>query len=70
MFSQQTTVNYATVSVGVGLIGLALYQFSQGDIALAVQSVFTALAAFGLKLQQAKTQELTLKMSQSPKYMI
>lgn len=39
---------YKTYIAVVGLIGLALYQISQGDYNGAVQNILAALAAFGL----------------------
>jgi hypothetical protein len=40
---------YKTYLAAAGLIGLALYQFSQGSVDLAFQSLLGALAAFGLR---------------------
>lgn len=40
---------YKTYIAAAGLLGLALYQFSAGDIPSAIQSIMAALAAFGLR---------------------
>ena len=40
---------YKTYLAAAGLLGLALYQFSQGQFEAAMQSLFGALAAFGLR---------------------
>ena len=40
---------YKTKLAAVGLVGLAVYQFSQGDYTNAVSSFMLALAAFGLR---------------------
>lgn len=44
-----TELDWKVVLGGLGLVGLALYQVSTGDVPGAVQSVFAALAAFGVK---------------------
>lgn len=40
---------YKTYLAAVGLLGLALWQFSQGEYPAAIQSFLAALAAFGLR---------------------
>lgn len=40
---------FKTYLACAGLLGLALYQFSEGHIELATQSFLGALAAFGLR---------------------
>ncbi len=40
---------FRTYIAAAGLVGLAVYQFSQGDTAGALQNVLAALAAFGLR---------------------
>ena len=40
---------YKTYLATAGLLGLALYQFSEGHVELAFQSLMGALAAFGLR---------------------
>lgn len=40
---------YKTYLAAAGLLGLALYQFSQGQVELAIQSLLGAMAAFGLR---------------------
>jgi len=40
---------YKTYIAAAGLVGLALYQFSQGQIEQAIQSVLGAMAAFGIR---------------------
>jgi len=40
---------YKTYLAAVGLFGLALYQFSQGQVEQAVQSFLGALAAVGIR---------------------
>lgn len=40
---------YKTYLACAGLFGLALYQFSQGQVDQAAQSFLAALAAFGLR---------------------
>lgn len=40
---------YKTYIAAAGLMGLALYQFSQGQVEQAVQSFLGALAAFGIR---------------------
>lgn len=40
---------YKTYLAAAGLLGLALYQFSQGSMDTALQSLMAALAAFGLR---------------------
>lgn len=40
---------YKTYLAAIGLFGLAAYQFSQGQVELAIQSLMAALAAFGLR---------------------
>lgn len=50
---------YKTYIAGVGLIGLALYQFSQGDYAKAAESALAGLAALGLRnaVEKAKPKD-------------
>lgn len=43
------TSGWKTYVAAVGLAGLAAYQFSQGDVAGAIQSLFAAAAAAGLR---------------------
>lgn len=40
---------YKTYLAAAGLAGLAVYQFSQGDYAKAVETAMAALAAAGLR---------------------
>ena len=40
---------WKTYLAAAGLFGLAVYQFSQGDLGAAWQSLMAALAAFGLR---------------------
>jgi hypothetical protein len=40
---------YKTYVAAIGLVGLAVYQFSQGQIDTGVQSLLAALAAAGLR---------------------
>jgi hypothetical protein len=40
---------YKTYIAAAGLLGLAVYQFSQGDIDGAIQNVLAAFAAFGMR---------------------
>lgn len=40
---------YKTYLAAAGLLGLALYQFSQGQVEAAIQSFLAALAAFGIR---------------------
>lgn len=40
---------YKTYIAAIGMVGLAFYQFSQGQIDAAFQSLFAGLAAFGLR---------------------
>lgn len=40
---------WKTYLAALGLVGLAVYQFSQGQVELALQSFMAALAAFGLR---------------------
>ena len=46
---------YKTYVAAIGLGGLAVYQFSQGQIDTGVQSLLAALAAAGLRHAVAKT---------------
>lgn len=47
---------YRTLLACLGLVGLALYQTSQSDVAGAWQSLCAALAAYGIrKAQEAKS---------------
>lgn len=48
---------YKTNLAALGLLGLALYQLSQGDLSSSVQSFFAALAAFGLRSAVAKVDQ-------------
>lgn len=43
---------YRTKLAALGLVGLALYQFTQGDMTTAWQSLMAALAAYGLRKAQ------------------
>lgn len=56
---------YKTYLASVGLFGLALYQFSQGQYDVAFQSLMAALTAFGIKSALTKQDEevKVLKMS-------
>jgi hypothetical protein len=45
---------YKTYIAAIGLAGLAVYQFSQGQVDTGVQSVLAALAAAGLRHAVAK----------------
>jgi len=40
---------YKTYSAAIGLLGLAVYQFSNDEVELGIQSLLAALAAFGLR---------------------
>lgn len=40
---------YKTYLAAAGLLGLALYQFSQGQLEQSVQSLLAGMAAFGLR---------------------
>ena len=40
---------YKTYSAAIGLLGLAVYQFANEQYELGMQSLFAALAAFGLR---------------------
>lgn len=40
---------WKTYLAAAGMLGLAIYQFSQGQYDLAVQSIMAALAAAGLR---------------------
>lgn len=52
-----------SVKAGIGLLGLAVYNFCQGDLAGGVQSVFAALAAFGVYSQNQLHLTLTDKLN-------
>lgn len=43
-------MDWKVIVPGIGLAGLAVYQFSIGDMAGGIQSVFAALAALGVKV--------------------
>lgn len=45
---------YKTYVAAAGLVGLAVYQFSQGHYPDAFQSLMAALAAFGIRSAMAK----------------
>lgn len=45
---------WKTYIAAAGLVGLAVYQFSEGDIAAAWQSLMAGLAAFGLRVAVSK----------------
>ena len=45
---------YKTYVAAAGLVGLAVYQFSQGQVETGVQSVLAALTAVGLRHAVAK----------------
>ena len=45
---------YKTYIAAVGLVGLAVYQASQGDVQTAFQTFLAALAAVGLRHAVAK----------------
>lgn len=47
---------YKTYLAAAGLLGLAVYQFSQGQVELAMQSLLGAMAAFGLRQAMNGTQ--------------
>lgn len=40
---------YKTYLAAAGLLGLALHQFSQGQVEMAIQSLLAGLAAFGIR---------------------
>jgi hypothetical protein len=44
-----TLDGYKTYLAAAGLLGLAVYQFSQGQVEAALQSLLAAAAAFGLR---------------------
>lgn len=46
---------YKSVISGVGLVGLGVYQFSQGQYETALQSVMAGLAVLGLRHAIAKS---------------
>ena len=58
---------YKTYFAAAGLFGLALYQFSQGQFEVAMQSLMAALASFGLKdalaRQELKVEEVKAKLT-------
>lgn len=41
---------WKTYIAAAGLFGLAVYQFSQGELGAAWQSLMAAIAAFGLRM--------------------
>ena len=45
---------YKTYLAGVGLVGLGVYQVSQGQFATSIQSFLAALATVGLRHAVAK----------------
>ena len=45
---------YKTYIAAAGLVGLAIYQLSTGDVATAVQSVLAAIGLFGVRNAIAK----------------
>ena len=47
---------HKTYIAAAGLLGLAVYQLSQGDLTAAYQSVMAALGAAGLRHSIAKAQ--------------
>ena len=55
-------ITNSAIMSAIGLVGLALYQISQGDYATAVQSFFGALVAVGLVRGQQQQQEINLKL--------
>ena len=48
---------WKTYGAAIGLLGLAIYQFSAKDYAAGLQSLFAALAAFGLRQAIAKASQ-------------
>jgi hypothetical protein len=50
---------YKTYLSAIGLVGLAVYQFSQGDLTTAIQSSLAAVAASGLRHAIAKLPSAT-----------
>ncbi len=51
-----------TTVAAIGLLGLALYQVSQGEFSLALQNFMAALAAFGIGKTVAESNEALLQM--------
>lgn len=51
------TDGWKTYLAAIGLVGLAVYQLSQGQVEAAVQSLLGALAAFGIRRSVAKAEE-------------
>jgi hypothetical protein len=49
---------FKTYFSAVGLIGLAVYQFSQNDYASALQSLLAGIAAFGVRSALARHEAL------------
>lgn len=45
---------------GIGLLGLAIFQASTGDYPSALQTIFAALAAFGIKVGYDRNQRMML----------
>lgn len=56
VFMNISNIDWKVIVPGVGLIGLAIYQFTSGDYSNGVQSVFAALAALGVKVGFDRTQ--------------
>lgn len=52
--SMDVLPGWKTYLAAAGLLGLALYQFSEGNAAGAWQSIMAALAAFGLRQAVAR----------------
>jgi subtilisin len=50
---------YRTYIAAIGLLGLAVYQFTEGQVDAATQSLLAALAAFGLRSAIAKSSSET-----------
>jgi hypothetical protein len=59
------TIDWKVVLPAVGLLGLSVYQFVSGDYSGGVQSVFAALAAFGVKVGFERTYGLVQVQNQT-----
>jgi hypothetical protein len=49
LFKLKAFDGYRTYAAGVGLIGLGVYQLTQGDVDRGLASVMAGLAAFGVR---------------------
>lgn len=55
---------YKTIISCIGLVGLGIYQASQGEFGAAMQSFIAALGLFGLRSAMAKQEEVILRMKE------